>query len=67
MLGLDIAPEPLVGLVADREIIDVETCRAGFLDVVEEQEVAGAGVAEIVLGDGSEFADQAFARTARAS
>ena len=65
MPGLDIAPQPLVGLVADREVIDCEAGLAGLLDVVEEQEVAGAGVAEIVVGDRPEFADQAFARSAR--
>ena len=65
MLGLDIAPQPFVGFVADREIIDIEPPLARLLDVVEEQEVAGAGMGEIVLGDRPELADQPLAATAR--
>ena len=65
MPGFDIAPQPLVGLVADAEIVDFEPLAAGLADVLEEQEVAGAGMPQIVLRDRAEFADEALGRQAR--
>ena len=62
----DVAPEPLVGLVADAEIIDREPVLAGFLDIVEEQELARAGMGEVIVADCPEFADQAIAAAAGA-
>ena len=43
MPRLDVAPEPLVRLVADAEIIEGYAVVAGFADVLEEQKLTGTG------------------------
>src|SRR5690606_36846255 len=65
MARLDIAPRAFVRCIADAEIVEGKALRAGFRDVLVEQEVAGTEGGKVVFGEGVELADDAVRQAAR--
>ena len=61
MVGFNIAPAALVGLVSDPEIIDAKFVGRSFSDILKEQEFSGACRGGLIISEPGKVADQPVA------